>query len=54
MFYNSKRRWHVAKEKEEEEGGGGGNEQTSHHLESSKLKKPQYGYNIQIFVGNIR
>ena len=43
MFYNSKRRWHVAKEKEEEEGGGGGNEQTSHNLESSELKKPQYG-----------
>ena len=41
--YNSKRRWHVAKEKEEQEGGGGGNEQTSHNLESSKLKKPQYG-----------
>ena len=43
MFYNSKRRWHVAKKKEEE-GEGGGNEQTSHNLESSKLKKPQYGY----------
>jgi len=43
MFYNSKRRWHVAKKKEEEQGAGGGNEKISHNLESFKLKKPQYG-----------
>ena len=53
MFYNSKRRWHIAIKKEEE-GEGGGNEQTSHNLESFKLKKPQYGYNMQIFVGKTR
>ena len=37
--------------KEEEEGRGRGSEQTSRNLESFKLKKPQYGYNMQIFVG---
>ena len=55
MFYNSKRGWHVeclTILKEEEEGEGGESEQTSHNLQSSKLKKPHYEQNMQIFVGN--
>ena len=52
MFYNSKRRWHVAKKKEEEEGGGGGNEQTSHKFGEFQVEKASIWINMQIFVGN--